>query len=86
MIEGGLPVYGHLTNEQLLAEIATFRDAIRQGMLGGGVSRVSGEGRSVTILGANIDGLRDALRGMEAEAGVRGLVAGGGGSIAVEIG
>lgn len=79
-------MFNHLENEQLLAKITQYRDAIEHGMLGGGVSRVAGEGRSVTILGADVTALRDTLRSMEAEAVARGLVSGRGGSLTVEIG
>lgn len=81
-------MYQHLTDEQLLAEITAYRDAVRSARLGGGVSRVAGEGRSMTIMGTDVTGCVDEIRRMEAAAisrGLDGFVATGG-SITVEIG
>jgi hypothetical protein len=75
-----------MTDEALLAEIAEYRTALKKAALGGGIQRVAGEQRNVTIFGADIGLLRDTLRAMVAEAIDRGLLKGNGGAILVEIG
>lgn len=79
--------YEHLTDEQLLAEIAEYRAAVKKVALGGEVGVVAGEGRRVEFVASNLDAARLELRELYAEAAYRNIGSGeGGGAIPVEIG
>lgn len=78
--------YADLTDEELKAEIAEFRLAIKQAAKGG-VGVVAGEGRRLEYTAGNMNIAYAALRDLYAEAAERGLAIGqGGGAIPVEIG
>ena len=74
------------TDQQLLAKIQQYGEAIEKVALGGGVGRVQGEGRMVEFVPSNIGLAQATLRTLIAEAVGRGLMDGRGGAIAVEIG
>lgn len=79
-------LYSTMTDQELLAEIKQYRDAIKATALGGGVGVIAGEGRRVEIVQSNMSEARLALRELLVEAENRGLIDGSGGAIAVEIG
>lgn len=81
-------MFCHLDDEQLMAELAEYRSALKKGLVGGSIRRVSGENRSMTVMGVSVDGCMDMIRALEAEAAARGLLncGGRGGAIPVEIG
>ena len=79
--------YEHLTDEQLLAEIADYRGAIKKIAMGESVAVVAGEGRRMEFVASNVDVARTELRELYLEAQIRGLSSGEtGGAIPVEIG
>ncbi len=76
-----------LTDEELLAEIAQYRKAVRDVAMGGGIGKVSGEGRLLEFTRSNALVASAALRDLLTVARGRGLpIAGDIGAIAVEIG
>lgn len=75
-----------LTDEALLAEIATYRNAIREASTNG-VGVIAGEGRRVEFTTSNVQIARDELRELLRVARCRGLAIGGvAGALPVEIG
>jgi Mn-dependent DtxR family transcriptional regulator len=79
--------FAYMTDDELTAEIAAYRKAIRDVTMGGGVGRVAGEGRMMEITRPDVGRAEAALRDLEALARRRGLVlTGSGGAIGVEIG
>lgn len=78
--------YDDLTDEELLAEIAEYRAAMKAAAIGGGFEEVAGEGRKIKYFGTDVAACRAALRELMLEAQDRGLACETGGAIAVEIG
>jgi len=79
--------YADLTDEQLVAEIAEYRAAIKKAAIGGGVGVVAGEGRRIEYTAGNVGEARRELRELYTEATERGLPVGdGAGATPVEIG
>lgn len=79
-------LYGSLTDEELKAEIAEYRAAIKKAAMGG-VGVVAGEGRRLEYTAGNMSIARTELRELLTEAAARGMEIGeGGGAIPVEIG
>jgi hypothetical protein len=77
-------LYEDFTDEELAAEIAAYRGAIRKADLND-VGVVAGEGRRVEFTRSNVGSARTALRDMLAEWNRRNGRHGGG-SILLEIG
>lgn len=79
--------YDHFTDEQLTAEIAEYRAALKTATMRP-VAVIAGEGRRLEFTGkSGIEELRGELRNLVAEAQARGLLqSAGGGSLGVEIG
>lgn len=79
-------LYSTMTDQELLAEIKQYRDALKAVAIGGGVGVVASEGRRVEYVQGNSGEARLALRELLVEAQNRGLIERTGGAIAVEIG
>lgn len=70
-------LYSEMTDDELNAEIATYKTALRTLDLEGVVSSAAGEGRRIEYTRSNRKDLVNALREMIAEASSRGLASGG---------
>src|SRR3546814_8459444 len=76
-------LYSTMTDQELLAEIKQYRDALKAVAIGGGVGVVAGEGRRVEYVQGNSGEARLALRELLVEAQNRRLIERTGGAIAV---
>lgn len=59
--------YSDLTDEELQGKITSFRNALEELALGGGVSVVAGEGRRMEFTRSNIKDCERLLEALEAE-------------------
>jgi hypothetical protein len=79
-------IYTSLSDQELTDDIAAFRSARRELMLGAGVAVVAGEGRRLEFTRANQGSLDAELKNLIAEGQRRGLIpySPSGGSINLE--